>query len=181
MWIHSDRPLRDHCERQSISEVLEAARPARLSSRSQHARPAPTPRQTTRPSDPSGKHPPHRGGGKSVSKSRLSYPEARSLELDGSARPAAGCNARALPLPWCRRPSSLPYSYLQRLAELLVARRCCCQRRRDRLALRKRSRSRISAGRASLAAAARVCMYVKGCWTPNRAGHPGLVTQRRDK
>ena len=42
------------------------------------------------------------------------------------AGPASGCNARALPLPWCRRPSSLPYSYLQRLAELLVARRCCC-------------------------------------------------------
>ena len=42
------------------------------------------------------------------------------------AGPASGCNARALPLPWCRRPSSLPYSYLQRLAELLVARRYCC-------------------------------------------------------
>ena len=42
------------------------------------------------------------------------------------AGPASGCDARALPLPWCRRPSSLPYSYLQRLAELLVARRCCC-------------------------------------------------------
>ena len=25
-WIHSDRPLRDHCGRQSISEVLEAAK-----------------------------------------------------------------------------------------------------------------------------------------------------------
>ena len=25
-WIHSDRPLRDHCERQCISEVLEAAK-----------------------------------------------------------------------------------------------------------------------------------------------------------
>ena len=52
------------------------------------------------------------------------------------AGPASGCNARALPLPWCRRPSSLPYSYLQRLADLLVARRCCChppaERRGDR-------------------------------------------------
>ena len=25
-WLHSDRPLRDHCERQCISEVLEAAK-----------------------------------------------------------------------------------------------------------------------------------------------------------
>ena len=46
------------------------------------------------------------------------------------AGPASGCNARALPLPCCRRPSSLPYSYLQRLAELLVARRCCVHQRR---------------------------------------------------
>ena len=35
--------------------------------------------QRPRPSGPSGKHPPHRGGGKS----RLFYLEARSLELDG--------------------------------------------------------------------------------------------------
>ena len=62
------------------------------------ARPAPTPRQrprpsgpSPRPSGPSGKHPPHRGGGKS----RLSYPEARSLELDGSRR-GPFCRARAL-------------------------------------------------------------------------------------
>ena len=55
------------------------------------ARPAPTPRQRPRPSGPSGKHPPHRGGGKS----RLSYPEARSLELDGSRR-GPFCRARAL-------------------------------------------------------------------------------------
>ena len=58
------------------------------------------------------------------------------------AGPASGCDARALPLPWCRRPSSLPYSYLQRLAELLVARRCCCQRRRGRLVLPAHGRSR---------------------------------------
>ena len=55
------------------------------------ARPAPTPRQRPRPSGPSGKHPPHRGGGKS----RLSYPEARSLELDGSRR-GPFCRALAL-------------------------------------------------------------------------------------
>ena len=55
------------------------------------ARPAPTPRQRPRLSGPSGKHPPHRGGGKS----RLSYPEARSLELDGSRR-GPFCRARAL-------------------------------------------------------------------------------------
>ena len=128
------------------------------------------------------------------------------------AGPASGCDARALPLPWCRRPSSLPYSYLQRLAELLVARRYCChppafrptrrqtatqlsgegfalsarpwptpyrfccQRRRDRLALRKRVRSRISAaGRASLAAANRPLLRCSAA--PLR---PSRAARRRD-
>ena len=178
------------------------------------ARPAPTPRQRPRPSGPSGKHPPHRGGGKS----RLSYPEARSLELDGSRR-GPFCRARALlqgvkrarcPCPGaggrrrCRthagalltaaRRSTCRASLLRPPAEGRVVRRkhptrrCChrlpprppvlracggcqgacgspgpaviggppcCQRRLDQLALRKRSRSRISAGRASPAAAHR--------------------------
>ena len=56
------------------------------------------------------------------------------------AGPASGCDSRALPLPWCRRLSSLPYSYLQRLAELLVARRCCCHPPVFRLAGRRRQR-----------------------------------------
>ena len=52
------------------------------------------------------------------------------------AGPASGCDARALPLPCCRRPSSLPYSYLQRLAELLVARRRCCHPPEERRGFR---------------------------------------------
>ena len=42
-------------------------------------------------------------------------------------------NHRPLPVQASVVVPSLPYSYLQRLAELLVARRCCCQRRRDRI------------------------------------------------
>ena len=155
------------------------------------ARPAPTPRQRPRPSGPSGKHPPHRGGGKS----RLSYPEARSLELDGSRR-GPFCRARALlqgvkrarcPCPGAggrRRCRTHIYSGSPNCSSRVAAaasHRCsvrpvgttatpppeegfalsaqlwptpcrfCCQRRRDRLALRKRGRSRISAARSSRA------------------------------
>ena len=110
-WIHSDRPLRDHCERQSISEVLEAAKtgPVTLEVAS-CARPAPL--LNHRPLPPQ-------------SRDRLGTDRGSDVARI-CAGPASGCDARALPLPWCRRPSSLPYSYLQRLAELLVARRCCC-------------------------------------------------------
>ena len=66
-WIHSDRPLRDHCERQSISEVLEAAKtgPVTLEVAS-CARPAPLlnhrPLPPQKPSSPRrGERPPSRG------------------------------------------------------------------------------------------------------------------------
>ena len=46
--------------------------------------------------------------------------------------------------------------------------RFCCQRWRDRLALRKRGRSRISAGRASLAAANRPLLRCSAASQPRR-------------
>ena len=88
------------------------------------------------------------------------------------AGPASGCDARALPLPWCRRPSTLPYSYLQRLAELLVARRCCCQRRRDRLVLPARGRSRCPLDAPHSPPPIALC-----CAAPLR---PGCAARRRD-
>ena len=89
------------------------------------ARPAPTPRQRPRPSGPSGKHPPHRGGGKS----RLSYPEARSLELDGSRR-GPFCRARALLQGVKRARCPCPGAGGRRRCRTHIysgsPRRCCC-------------------------------------------------------
>ena len=120
-------------------------RPARLPSRSQAARAL---RRSSTTGRSLRKNPPAREGGNDPPAEVGSGKQSHLGTKRGSdvaricAGPASGCDARALPLPWCRRPSSLPYSYLQRLAELLVARRCCCQRRRGRLVLPARGRSR---------------------------------------
>ena len=104
-------------------------RPARLPSRSQAARAL---RRSSTTGRSLRKNPPAREGGNDPPAEVGSGKQSHLGTKRGSdvaricAGPASGCDARALPLPWCRRPSSLPYSYLQRLAELLVARRCCC-------------------------------------------------------
>ena len=129
------RPTTPFC----ISEVLEAAKtgPVTLEVAS-CARPAPllNHRPLLR------KNPPARVGGIEPPAEVGSGKQSHLGTKRGSdvaricAGPASGCDARALPLPCCRRPSSLPYSYLQRLAELLVARRRCCHPPEERRGFR---------------------------------------------
>ena len=84
-WIHSDRPLRDHCERQCISEVLEAAKtgPVTLEVAS-CARPAPL--LNHRPLPPQ-KPSSSRRGERSPSRGRIGKAETAWAQIEAATWP----------------------------------------------------------------------------------------------